>query len=210
MRFLALLLDTVFLPRESEHAVRTASNDLFLSKLRPVAVNGTCMPVVSLLPYTDPLVQACVLEAKFQGNVRAAELLGQALQEYLHESLAESAAFCPIQPVLVPLPLSPARLRERGYNQTERIAQCAASGLPGLEVHAALLWRNRDTEPQTTLSGAQRRKNLIGAFSAYPCDPRRTYIVVDDVVTTGSTMKEALLALERAGARHLVPVTLAH
>jgi ComF family protein len=113
--------------------------------------------------------------------------------------------------VLVPIPLAPKRLRERGYNQSEALAR-ALSRLWRLPVVDVLV-RSRETATQTALTPATRLANVAGAFR--PGTPGRrpgvsrdsTYILVDDVFTTGATLAEAARALEQAGARTIYGVT---
>jgi ComF family protein len=123
--------------------------------------------------------------------------------------------------VLVPIPLAPKRLRERGYNQSEALARALARlwRLPVVDV----LTRSRETPTQTTLTPETRLANVAGAFamrnakcgmrnerggvdSAFPI-PHSTLILVDDVFTTGATLAEAARALEQAGARTIFGVT---
>lgn len=210
MRILELLLDVALPPRPTEFLMRKAGGDGLLEHLSPIMAGAGALGVMSLFPYNDPLVQACILEAKFEGSQRAAEFLGRALCEFLFEFLAESAVFDPLPPVLVPLPLSAMRLKERGHNQVERVLRYATPGLRA-EIDAKLLMRMRETAPQTSLSGNTRRENVAGAFGAgHPCSPHRTYIVVDDVITTGNTMLAACEVLRAAGAQQLLPLTLAY
>jgi ComF family protein len=117
---------------------------------------------------------------------------------------------------LVPVPLGPARRRQRGYNQTEHLAHALARRWRRPVVNA--LARTRDTAPQTALTPAARLANVAGAFatrnaevgtrncSAFPL-PTSALILVDDVFTTGATLAEAARALERAGARTVLAVT---
>lgn len=211
MRLAEFLLDAVFPPRDTELLVRTASPELVKGILSPVVRGEGAHAVLSLFSYMDAFGQACILEAKFEDNMHAAGLLGSALYEFLYEFLAESAAFDPAPPILVPLPLSSTRLQERGYNQTERVARHALEIGLKIELDSSLLVRTRSTKPQTSLSGRARRSNVAGAFATtHPCDPYRTYIVFDDVVTTGNTMRAACEALRAGGALRLLPLTLAY
>jgi ComF family protein len=101
--------------------------------------------------------------------------------------------------VLLPVPLHPSRLAERGFNQSLEIARWA-----GRVVHRPLdsraLVRTRPTHPQVGLSLAERHGNLIGAFAAKEALRGRRVVVVDDVVTTGSTVREIAATLKNAGA----------
>lgn len=210
MGLFARVLEAIFPMRESERVVREAADDALLSLLSP-AIADEHARATALLPYAHPLVAASVKEAKYHGNGRAQEMLGLALAAYLEELVAENDAFEARTFVLVPVPLSPARLKERGYNQAERIAAAALRklGIPGTP-SAHLLRRVRDTFPQTTLPGKARRENVRDAFAASGADPAHTYIVVDDVVTTGATLSEASAALRQAGASRIIAVALAH
>lgn len=214
MRFVTLLADIAFPPREQEALVRALSFDQLAELLSPVCRGEGGHAAWSLFPYAHPMVEACIIEAKFEGSQRAAEQLGRALREFLHEFLAESAAFEPEGPILVPLPLSAQRLAERGYNQAERVARHAMAGLAGLagiEIDTEILKRTRTTKPQTSLPAHERCANVAHAFAATrACNPHRTYILLDDVITTGNTMAEACRAMRAGGAKRLLPLTLAH
>ena len=112
-------------------------------------------------------------------------------------------------PLLVlPVPLFPARERERGYNQAALLARPLAARL-GLACRTDLLRRRRETAPQVGLSREQRRQNVRGAFVAGPEVAGRTVLLVDDVTTTGSTLGSAAGACLAAGASGVRAVTLA-
>jgi len=111
--------------------------------------------------------------------------------------------------VLVPIPLAPKRLRERGYNQSEALAR-ALSRLWRIPVVDVLV-RSRETTTQTALTPETRLANVAGAFSPGHRPglnlPVTTVILVDDVFTTGATLAEAARALEQAGARTICGIT---
>jgi len=126
---------------------------------------------------------------------------------------------------LVPVPLGAGRLRQRGYNQSERLARALSRrwNRPLVE----LLVRTRDTVTQTALTPEARLANVAGAFATRNAEGgtrnrrtdecsafrvpssafQRPLILVDDVFTTGATLAEAATALERAGARTVLAVT---
>lgn len=163
--------------------------------------------IISLVPYRVPMVRACVMEAKFKDNMKAQSLLAGILADYLREDMLEDPLPC----ILIPIPLSPARQRERGYNQAERIAQGVVALLPNACVDTTILVRTRDTLPQTTLSRKDRATNVAGAFhAAGPLDQDYTYIVVDDVLTTGATLRAAIEAIRNTGALRVSGLALAH
>lgn len=115
--------------------------------------------------------------------------------------------------VLVPVPLHRRKLRERQYNQSAVLAECAvrAAG-PGVRV-GELLRRRVDTASQTHYDRKTRQKNLKNAFAladGATINPAQRYILIDDVFTTGSTLNACAAVLRRAGALTLDAVTFGH
>lgn len=206
MELLQRLLDLILPPRPTELLVRSLSVDDFISRIRPQLITFEGTEITTLLSYKDPEVQAAILEAKFHGSEKAQKLLGTVLSEYLNEFSSEEAALTGTV-VLLPIPLSPARLRSRGYNQVERICRAAKSDLP---INTTTLQRIRDTAAQTTLTRDKRLTNMSSAFASASCDPHTTYVLIDDVTTTGATLITAAATLRHAGAEHILPLALAH
>jgi ComF family protein len=109
---------------------------------------------------------------------------------------------CGIQ-ALVPIPVSKARLRQRGYNQAALVAKEVGRHM-GLPVYGHLLTRVRDTEVQKALSGRERKNNLKKAFKTGGNKVQLDHILlIDDIYTTGSTMNEAAKELRRAGVGYV-------
>ncbi|MFV8818991.1 ComF family protein [Haliea sp. E17] len=105
--------------------------------------------------------------------------------------------------LVVPVPLHWRRLWQRGYNQSQLLADRLVCKLPATRVHPRLLVRRRATAPQSGMDARARAHNLRGAFTVrLPCDNLRI-AVVDDVLTTGATAREAARTLKSAGARHV-------
>lgn len=127
--------------------------------------------------------------------------LADALAGLLHTAVRRAAL--PAPALVLPVPLSPQRLRERGYNQAWELARRVARR-QGLAAHGAMLLRIRDTAHQLGLDEAGRRRNLKGAFMAEPrlapALQGRPVALVDDVTTSGATAEEAAMALRAAGA----------
>jgi ComF family protein len=167
------------------------------------------------LRYASPLVQSCVHAGKYYAHERATHLMGEILAPYVADLVAEQLLFGLFdKPLVVPIPLHQRRARERGFNQSERIARTVAelvSDTP-LTCRTDLLVRARDTHAQARLTKERRLQNMVGAFSVTKPEALRDadVILVDDVVTTGATMKSAREALEKAGARTVLCVAVAH
>jgi competence protein ComFC len=202
------LLDLLFPLRTDEEIVRGLTLEQFLSLLEPQIEEGTTPATVGLFPFGDRRVRAMIHEAKYHGNEKAFDFLAAALAEYLREALADT--FIPQTVVLIPIPLGKKRFQERGFNQVEEVVRRAAKEL-GIATESNLLARQRETVSQVSLAKAARRKNMQNAFAAtQPASPELLYILVDDVTTTGATLASALFALEAGGAKHLLPIALAH
>jgi ComF family protein len=208
MRF----FDLLFPPRVDEAALRNISVDNFLTLVAPRLVPETRPETVVLLPFSDPSVRGAIHEAKYHGSARAFKFLALALAEYLRD--ADDIR----KPIIVPVPLGKARRKERGFNQVEEIARHALRSLDNrfiLNTH--LLERIKETQTQVSLERRRREENMRGAFIVSPkleerrrIDPACTYIVIDDVLTTGATLQAAINALKEAGALHITPLALAH
>jgi ComF family protein len=118
--------------------------------------------------------------------------------------------------LIVPVPLHPARQRERGYNQADLLAQ-ALGGMIDVPVVTKGLRRVRHTQPQVNLNASERGENVRGAFiyqmSEKGCSDvavnGRRVLLIDDVCTTGSTLEACSLALKAAGASTVWGFTLA-
>lgn len=132
--------------------------------------------------------------------------LGRRMGQLLGEKLKESRQFRDIQAV-VPVPLHPLRRWKRGYNQAEAIARGIAAALD-LPVETALLRRSRYTKTQTRLRGAAKTRNVADAFRLdasrsvqLQSDGVRHLLLVDDVLTSGSTLAACAAPLRAAGFR---------
>lgn len=211
MNIFGRFLDLLFPPRDTERLVREAPEDALVTSLNPQLLPLPGGEALGLLSYKNPLVKACVLEAKYRGNAKACQMLGFVLATYLAERATKDRTFGERALAVMPIPLSKKRLAERGYNQAERITACALSRL-GLKdaPQQGILERVRDTPSQTKLSRSERLKNVEGAFTAHDIDPSFDYVIVDDVVTTGATLAEAARAVRTASATSVTCIALAH
>lgn len=109
--------------------------------------------------------------------------------------------------VIVPIPLHWSRQNYRGFNQSERLGKILSKKL-GLD-YQILLKRTRSTKPQVGLLASERKSNIKGAFSINDEPITQNVLLIDDVWTTGSTLKECCYVLKRAGAKKVWAITLA-
>ena len=162
------------------------------------------LPFTAVRSWADfhgPLRQA-IHRLKYRRDISLGESLSRPLTGYL-KSLAWEID------VIIPVPLGVARQKERGYNQAALIARPVALGT-GRSYRPKALSRVRETKTQVGLSIEERRKNVGGAFKA---ERQRVVdknvLLIDDVLTTGSTMEACAAALIEAGAGKVYGLTLA-
>ncbi len=182
------------------------------------------------LPYPAPdgsvhLCEACLRSAPPFVSVAAAGVYGDALRRAIHRFKYEGAIDLdrPLSSLLadsvavalpdfradliVPVPLHPARLRERTYNQALLLAR-RMGRRTGIPVSPRLLERTRPTPAQQGLSATQRRRNLRGSFAMRSGLDGESVLLVDDVMTTGATARECSRVLMAGGAGRVAVAVL--
>jgi ComF family protein len=149
----------------------------------------------------DGWLRGAVVQFKYHGEWARAAHLG--------EPLAAAVADMRLADALVPVPLHAARLRHRGFNQSLLLAQHAGASLE-MEVKEALI-RTRRTDAQVNLGSEQRAINVTGAFAVKPNFPVAglSIILIDDVITTGSTLSACAEVLITDGATSVRAASLA-
>jgi competence protein ComFC len=158
----------------------------------------------SFAPYTEQMVRTISL-LKYEKLTR----LGQWFAERLYEVIQSDPALQSID-VIVPVPLHPARLRERGYNQAELIAKPLARRL-NMSLGPYLLVRTKPRPARLLLSRRERWLTVRGAYEmrkGAQVDNLRV-LLIDDVFTTGATLDACARALKRAGAKSVTGLTVA-
>jgi ComF family protein len=147
---------------------------------------------------------ACVARLKFSGDSASAVDLAHVMQ---HAPGVEPALEW--ADAVLPMPLSKERLRERGFNQALELARHLS---PGKTIHDGLL-RIRHTPTQASLPRAERLGNLAGTMVVHPAHAsalqHRRVVLIDDVMTTGSSLQTAALALRQVGVRHITALVFA-
>lgn len=166
--------------------------------------------------YRDPVIKKAIWNLKYYRRKSLGAKLGTLLYESMLEELSELESYKGAAPIsLIPVPVSHSRMRHRGYNQAEVIAYnfANACGANFVRVRNDIVKKSLDTEAQARITNrAERLKNIRGAFEVRNPDFVRggTFIVVDDVTTTGGTMREIIKVLKKAGAKHVVGFAIAH
>ncbi len=160
----------------------------------------------TLTSYQKPYIKAAIVAGKYEHTPEGLVKLGTLV-----------AWHCQLQQVnlsetlFVPIPIHPRRQRERGYNQVEVILKAAHTILPDLK-YLPLLFRTEHTETQSHLGKNQRHQNIIGAFAVttLTLPPNLSRVIIfDDVITTGSTLREAVATLRPHLPAHITLETMA-
>jgi ComF family protein len=172
--------------------------------------------IVAAFDYRDPVIKKAIWNLKYHRRSHIGETLGKLLYETYIEEVSDIRTYTSGQPILViPVPLSTKRRKNRGYNQAEKIAvsfcKCAPANIFALETHA--IRRSIHTNPQAHIANRNERlRNVKGVFSIQNTDmlKGRTVIVIDDVTTTGGTLKEVCSILKKAGTKKVYGFAIAH
>ncbi len=163
----------------------------------PLTIDG----IRSAFTFQGTMRQA-ILQLKYKHLKTVAAPLGQLLAEHLGSHPLKGE-------VLVPVPLHPKRLRERGYNQASLLAKELGQHV-GLPVAEGPLVRVRDTMSQArTASAVERRRNVKDAFICHQGLEGKQVLLIDDVCTTGATLDACATALKTAGASSVWGLTVA-
>lgn len=141
-------------------------------------------------------VTSLVHQLKFNEKLRISRLLGEMLSDYIDINYVD------LPDVIVPVPLSSKRLRQRGFNQSIEIARPLARRYD-ITLDTISVKRTRDTQSQTGLDRKQRGKNIHGAFEIVRSLGVQHVAIVDDVVTTTSTVSELSRVLKRSGVKRV-------
>jgi ComF family protein len=151
----------------------------------------------------EAALREAIHRVKFDGEKTLGRCLGRWMARALLSETAEVDR-------IVPVPLHPRRIRERGYNQSELLSEAMAVA-SGVQHAPRLLTKTSPTRSQATLGRHDRRKNLRGTFalSRGAVAAKMRILLVDDIFTTGCTVEECARVLRRAGARGVRVVTLA-
>lgn len=189
-RQLRIVLDIVFPPTTHGRLLRDYSPDRFAQHLKPQPV-GT---VIALAKYSVPVVQAAVAACKFEQSRYAAVLMSKLFLTWLKLNQVPGIT------LLIAIPLSTQRQKERGFNQITRVLEYLPH-MKNMNIKSQLLVRIVDTVRQTSLGRRERLTNTIGAFTAiqtithYDWTNVTRVILCDDVVTTGATLEAARAVL---------------
>jgi competence protein ComFC len=219
MGFLNTILDIVF-PVKCILCGKTGA-DLCLSCLKdsPPAERESAKWIFPLYDYRHPVIKKSLWLLKYKGKKRLVSVFAEILYEKILEELSDLSVMENFHnAILIPIPLSPKRYRERGYNQAELICgelvkiNNLCHGVD-FELENNILTKSKNTEHQARIKDRRARlKNLSGSFAVKNegLIKNKNIILIDDITTTGATLAEAKKILKQAGARKVIAFTVAH
>lgn len=192
----------------------------YCSMPQRVIVSGVCprhlhQPLNGLFsaaPYHQPLIKKMIHAFKYQPYLK---ILARPLSQLMiaHFMVCKNKIVFHNQPnsLLVPVPLTAKKIRHRGYNQSQLLAE-KISAWSNITLNNQLLIKEKETPSQVNLNKGQRQQNIKGAFAVNANQPSlkgKTIFVIDDVYTTGSTIQECAKVLKKAGAAKVYGIVVA-
>lgn len=172
--------------------------------------------IFSIYDYREPPIKKALWFLKYKGKKKIANIFGKIMYNIILEELSELSIMENfIDPILIPIPLTKKRQKERGYNQANEIAKTLIKldNNQNFKLKNNILIKNKETIHQTNIKNRNiRLKNLEGSFIVYNKEEikNRNIILIDDITTTGATLSEAKKTLKKAGAKKIIAFTIAH
>lgn len=171
----------------------------FIGGKRIFAVGSKEMTLYYAFEY-DQAAKQLIHDLKYNGKRYVAKSLAYYLNEMIRLNDLE-------YDIMTPVPLHKNRLKERGYNQCNVL--CREMGKEKMKKYKEVLIRNRDTKMQSLIPAQERYTNILGAFDAVLDVKGKTILLIDDVVTSGSTMRENCNILYKNGANNVIGLAIA-
>jgi len=187
------------------------------SKLKkiPTAPNPIQANIFSLYDYHKPPGKKLIYYLKKNRDRYLAYILAEKIHEYLLPEISDQLQFSYfIRPIIIPVPLHKKQYKMRGFNQSSDIARYLASMMNGVYRGNTLI-KTKKTKKQALISQRHiRHKNILNCFNIHPLQrnsiQHKDIILVDDLVTTGATLKECEKVLRKHGTRNVIAITIAH
>lgn len=171
--------------------------------------------IIAVFDYQDYLIKKIIWNLKYHNQKNIGKKLGQILFEFTKNEISEINFLTSGKPIIViPVPSSPKRFKERGYNHAEILAKKFCQENPeNLEFNKNIVFKKIETKHQAKISNKKARlKNIKNSFGINPNTTikGRSIFVIDDVTTTGGTFLEINKILKKAGAKKVLGIALAH
>lgn len=182
----------------------------------PYAERETIKWIFPIYDYRHPPIKKALWLLKYKGKKRLASIFAEIMYGKILEELSELSVMENFRNIiLIPIPLSAKRYRERGYNQAELICKELAriDEEKNFKLEKNILIKPKETEHQARIDArAERLKNIVGSFAIKNAESvvGRNIILIDDITTTGATLNEAKKILKQNDAKKVIAFTVAH
>lgn len=216
MRFFNTILDLIFPVNCVSCGVRGVNLCVSCLGNFPPAERESARWVFPLFDYRHPPLKKVLWLIKYKGKKSLLGIFSEILHGRILEELSDLSVMENFhESILIPIPLSKKRLRERGYNQAELLCKrlVELDENKNFKLENNILRKPKETEHQAHIKDRRDRlKNLIGSFAVVNEEliQKRNIILIDDITTTGATLSEAKKVLKEAGARKVIAFTIAH
>jgi len=206
------VLDLI-IPRDTEVTkIENMSETEILNNI-PLANETKNSKYRALFQYKNKLSRKAIWAIKYNKNQKIVSKFSNLLYEFILENITDDMVFSNFyNPIFIPIPMHTKNLKERGYNQSEMIVKEILKIDKNFNGSFNALTKIKETPHQSTLKNkSERLRNLKGCFFADTEKVKnRNIILIDDVITTGTTMEEAAKTLREAGAKKIIGFSLAH
>lgn len=214
--FIGYLVDFIFPKSEGLLQIESMTASELVKNISP-STHEARNDLLVVFDYKDKTIKEIVWEIKYKGNRNIAQKCALIIYDILRAELSERALYENfVFPLLIPMPTSPKRRRDRGYNQTEivceEIIKLDTDNLLSYDPHLLLKSTFTESQARTHATKRERMSNLLNYMEVANIEKikGRCIILLDDVTTSGATFDEAKRALSSAHARKVLCVALAH
>jgi ComF family protein len=183
--------------------------------ISPSAERESAKWIFPIFDYRHPPIKKALWLLKYKNKKTLAKIFAEILHSKILEELSDMALLENFtNPLLIPIPISKKRYRERGYNQSLLVCkELIRIDKENFDLESSVLIKNKETEHQARIKNRNERlKNIIGSFETKNENKikNRNIILIDDITTTGATLNEAKKILKESGAKKIIAFTVAH
>ena len=214
IKFLNSIIDLI-LPKDPEMIEIENMSEIDILNNVPQALEIKNRRFIAMFQHKNKISRKAIWAIKYNGNQKIIRKFSGLFYEFILESITDEIIFSKFNnPILIPIPMHKDNLKERGYNQSELITKeiFRIDDGKNFDILLKTLIKIKKTPHQSALKNKNERlKNLKNCFCANEKDIKnKNIILIDDVITTGTTMLEASRTLMEAGARKVIGFSLTH
>jgi ComF family protein len=199
-------LKTLLFPL-SPHKARVL-NKLYKLSADPKIIKLNNTEISALFSYKESVLRKSIWLLKYKGIDEVVDFFAQNLSDYFLEDISDEISWQNKEIIFIPVPLHSKKEKQRGFNHMKLVLRKLKTKLGDLsidlKIDSNIITRVKNTRPQMYLSKKERRENLKGAFSVQKEVNNSIIIVVDDIITSGSTLLEMKKTLKKVGKNNKI------